>query len=40
MLEIGLVVLEKDFYKIHQCIFVIWLLIPLGKERGPSFEET
>ena len=39
MLEIGLVVLEKDFYKIHQCIFVIWLLIPFGKERGPSFEK-
>ena len=33
LVEIGLVVLEKKIFKVHQCNFVISLYSPLGKER-------
>ena len=39
MVEIGPVVFKKIF-KVRQYIFAISLLSPLGKERGPAFEET
>ena len=39
LIEIGPVVLKKIF-KVCQCIFAISLLSPLGKGRGPSFEQT
>ena len=31
---------EEDFFLFFQCISAIWLLSPLGKGRGPSFEQT
>ena len=37
--ELGPVVLKK-ILKVHQCIFAISLLSPLGKGHGPSFEQT
>ena len=40
LVEIGLVVLEKKIFKFCQCIFAISQLSPLGKGRGPSFEQT
>ena len=40
LIEIGPVVLEKKNYKVGQCIFAISLLSPLGKGRGPSFQQT
>ena len=39
LVEIGPVVLKKKF-KVRQCIFAISSLSPLGKGRGPSFEQT
>ena len=40
LVEIDPVVLEKKILKVCQCIFAISLLTPLGKGRGPSFEQT
>ena len=40
LFEIGPVVLDKKIFKARQCIFAISLLSPLGKGRGPSFEQT
>ena len=40
LVEIGSVVLEKKIFKFCQCIFAISQLSPLGKGRGPSFEQT
>ena len=40
LVEIGPVVLEKKFFKFHQCIFAISLLSPLEKGRGTSFEKN
>ena len=40
LVEIGPVVLEKKIFKVHQCIFAISLLSPVGKGHGPSFEQT
>ena len=40
LVEIGSVVLEKKILKFCQCIFAISQLSPLGKGRGPSFEQT
>ena len=34
------VVLKNKIFKVCQCIFSISLLSPLGKGRGPSFEQT
>ena len=39
LVEIGPGVLENIF-KFRQCIFIILLLVPLGKWYGPSFELT
>ena len=39
LVEIGSVVLEKKIFEFRQCICAISLLSPLGKERGPSFEQ-
>ena len=39
LVEIGPVVLEKKIFKFCQCIFTISSLSPLGKGRGPSFEQ-
>ena len=38
LVEIGPVVLENKIFKLCQCIFVISLLSPHGKRRGPSYE--
>ena len=39
--DIGPVVLEKKFFKFHECIFAVSLLSPLGKGGGgASFEQT
>ena len=38
--DISLVVLEKQIFKFRKCVYAIWLLSPLGKERGLSFEPT
>ena len=38
--EIGQVVLEKKNSKFRQCFFTISWLSPLGKERGPSFDQS
>ena len=32
--------LEKKIHKFRQCIFAISILSPLGKRRGPSFEQN
>ena len=40
LVEIGPVVFKKKIFKVRQCIFVISLLSPLRKWRGPSFEQT
>ena len=41
MAEIGPVVLEKKILKFPQCIFRYLVTIsPLGKGRGPLFEQT
>ena len=40
LVEIDPVVLKKKIFKVGQCIFAISLLSPLGKGRGPSFEQT
>ena len=31
---------SEENFLICQCIFAIWLLSPLEKERGPSFKQT
>ena len=38
--DITLVALEKQIFKFRYCVFAIWLLSPLEKERGISFEPT
>ena len=40
LVEIGSVVLEKNIFKFHWCIFAISYLFLLGKGDGPSFEQT
>ena len=40
LIEIGPVVLEKKIFKFRQCNFPVPQLSPLGKGRGPSFEQT
>ena len=40
LVEISPLVLEKKQFKFRQCIFPILLSSPLGKGRGPSFEQT
>ena len=41
MAEIGPVVLEKKILKFRHCIFRYLVIIsPLGKGRGPLFEQT
>ena len=40
LVEIDPMVLERKILKICQCIFIILLLSHLGKECGPSFEQT
>ena len=32
--------LRRSFFYFPQCIFAVWLLSPLGKMHGPSFEQT
>ena len=39
LVETGPVLLEKTIFEVRQCIFDIFLLSPLGKGRGPSFEQ-
>ena len=39
-LEIVPLVLKKMIFQLCQCILAILKLSPLGKERGPSFEQT
>ena len=40
LVEISTVVLEKQIFKFHKCNSAILLLSPLGRGRGPSFEQT
>ena len=40
LIETDPVVLEKKIFKFCQCMFANLLLSPLGKGRGPSFEQT
>ena len=40
LVEIGPVVLEKKMFIFRQCILAISISPPLGKGRGPSFEQT
>ena len=40
LVEIGTVVLGKKIFIFSQCIFAISLLSPLGKGRGPLFEQN
>ena len=40
LVEIGPVVLEKNIFKYFQYNFIFSVLSPLGKRRGPSFEQT
>ena len=40
LIEIGPVVLSRDFFKVGQFIFAISLLFPLGNGRAPSFKQT
>ena len=40
LVDIGLEVLEKKIFKSCQCTYTFLQLSPLGKENGPSFEQT
>ena len=40
LVEISSMVLENKIFKFRQCNFAISKLSPLGKGRGPSFEQT
>jgi hypothetical protein len=39
LIEIGLLVLEKNIFKNFQCIFTLLLLSPLGHGQPTSFEQ-
>ena len=39
LVEIGPVILEKKIFKFHQYIFILFLLSPLEKECGSSFQQ-
>jgi hypothetical protein len=39
LIEFGLLVLEKIFFKNCKCIFTLSLLSPLGEGQSPSFEQ-
>ena len=40
LVEQGPMVVEKEIFKSRQYIFTLYLLPPLGKGCGPSFEQS